>query len=456
MFKRIFLTGFQGAGKTTLGKLISKRLGWELIETDQKISDDSKKTIPEITKNGTDWIQFRSLEHQVLKELLQRENIVIDAGGGMAVNEVFGELNKKLLMDSNNTLIVLLTAPDKVLINRIKKAESIRFGSRPILNAIKARNIQESKEKLSKAKLLKIKIEDALKVLEKRKRLYKKLTDLEIDTNKFSAPNYLNNICVIIGDPIEHSLSPLIHNTAYKALTIDDKYIYLPIRVSKESLEKAIELIKKLNIKGISVTVPLKEEVLKYLNKVEKEAKKIGAVNTIVNNEGILTGYNTDWIGAVKSLVEKTSLSGKNIAVIGAGGSARAVIYGLVKKGAMVKVFNRSEDKAKRLAKKFGCEFGSMKNLQEISDMDIIVNATSVGMNEDKSPIDKKLIRKHQIVFDCVYSPLETKLLKDAKSKGAKIIFGTEMLLYQGVEQFKLYTGLDAPISEMKKALEST
>lgn len=261
-------------------------------------------------------------------------------------------------------------------------------------------------------------------------------------------------ICMSIGYPIRSSKSPSLHTVAYKALKIEDQFVYIRAEVKPENLKMAMEGVRGFGIRGVSVTMPHKQEVMKYLDELDETAKVIGAVNTIVNKDGKLIGYNYDWVGAVKPLEKRTSLRGKKIAVLGAGGAARAVVFGLTKSGAKVKIFNRLIDKAKVLAKEFNAIVGDLSKIEEISEMDIIVNATSVGMNEDKSPIDKSLIKKNQIVFDVVYSPLKTKLLKDAKSQGAEIIYGTEMLLYQAVEQFKLYTGLDAPIEEMRKVLE--
>ena len=235
---------------------------------------------------------------------------------------------------------------------------------------------------------------------------------------------------------------------------IDDQFIYLSAEVKPENLKMAIEGMKGFDIKGMSVTIPYKQVIMKYLDKIDKDAETIGAVNTIVNKDGKLTGYNTDWTGALTALEKRVKLKGKKVALIGAGGAARAIVYGLTKKGAIIKIFNRSIDKAKQLAKAFRCEYTDLKYLDEIVKMDIIINATSVGMNKDKSPIDKKFLRENHIIFDVVYSPKETKLIREAKQKGAKIVYGYEMLLYQGIAQFELYTGMKAPSETMRKTLE--
>ncbi len=261
-------------------------------------------------------------------------------------------------------------------------------------------------------------------------------------------------ICLSIGYPIKTSLSPVIHNAGYKKLGIDREFIFLSAEVKPKDLKMAIDGVRGLGIRGVSVTMPHKQEVMKYLDKIDKEAKIIGAINTIINENGKLIGFNTDYIGALAALEKKINLKGKKVAVIGAGGAARAIVYGLTKKGEIVKIFNRSLDKAKELAKEFGCEFVALNSLKQVLDMDIVINATSIGMNEDKSPIDKKFLNKNQIVFDVVYYPKKTKLIKDATDKGAKVILGYEMLLYQAVAQFELYTKRKAPVEIMRKALE--
>src|SRR3989344_3011268 len=155
-------------------------------------------------------------------------------------------------------------------------------------------------------------------------------------------------ICLSIGYPIKISKSPLMHNTGYKKLGIDDQFIYLSAEVKPKDLKMAIDGARAFGIRGISVTMPYKEKVMKYLDKIDTEAKIIGAVNTIVNNDGVLTGFNTDSTGAIMALEKKTNLKGKKVALIGAGGAARAIVYGLTRKGAIVKIFNRSLDNAKR------------------------------------------------------------------------------------------------------------
>lgn len=469
MFSRIFLVGFRTTGKSTFGKILAEKLGLSFFDMDFLIKEQAGEELDSLTKKGTDWIKFRKIEQEILEDLAQTDRAIISCGGGVGVNNVidkktgktFGELNREVLAKSKDSLVILLTSADEVIEKRLlRKFENKKV--MPFLN-------QEYAEDSSRGKdVIKKQVEDSMKALQERKPLYEEIANFEIDTSHFILPRSLRNLNVVIGDPISHSLSPNMHNESYKALGIENANLFVPIRVNEKKLEKFMGAVRVLGINGISVTIPHKESVIKYLDEVDETAKKIGAVNTILNVEGKLTGYNTDWIGAITALEKKTEFKGKKVAVIGAGGAARAIVYGLVNRGAKVKIFNRTEENAKELADEFGAEFGEMGDIGEVSDYDIVINATSVGLEEDKSPLDKDLISANQIIFDVVYSataertagvshavasPKETRLIKDAKEKGAQVIYGYEMLLYQGMEQFQMYTGYKAPIKEMENAI---
>lgn len=262
-------------------------------------------------------------------------------------------------------------------------------------------------------------------------------------------------ICLIIGDPVEHSLSPVMHNAGYEALGIEDQFVFLGSKVKVVDIDVVVNAMRKMGIHGLTCTIPHKTEVMKFLDEIDETARKIGAVNTVLNRNGRLVGFNTDWLGAIIPLEKITSLSGKKALVLGAGGAARAVVFGLLKKGANVKIFNRTKEKAIKLAEEFQCQVTDLRRDSEIKDFDIIVNTTSVGMKplEKETSIPTEFINDKQIVFDIVYVPHETKLLKEAKKRGAKIIHGVEMLLHQGTAQFEIYTGKKAPEEVMRKIL---
>jgi shikimate dehydrogenase len=256
----------------------------------------------------------------------------------------------------------------------------------------------------------------------------------------------------ILGRNISHSFSPAMHNAGFEYLKLDARYLVFDIE--KKDLSKFIKQVKNENIKGFSVTVPYKEEIIKYLDKISFAAKKIGAVNTVINKNGVLIGDNTDFLGAVNAIGKK-NIKNKNILVLGAGGAARAIIYGLKKYKAKICVINRTVQKAKNLAKYFGVKYDVIENFSKYRP-DIIINTTILGMSPDyieESPYPKNLFEKNQIIMDIVYRPLKTKFLQDAEEKGAKIIKGDKMLFYQGILQFKMFTNLKAPKQIMKDSL---
>lgn len=260
-------------------------------------------------------------------------------------------------------------------------------------------------------------------------------------------------LCCVIGHPISQSISPLVHSTAYKLLNLNFTFVAFDTIDPKS----AIAGMRAFCIKGMSVTIPHKIEVMKYVDRIDEIAQKIGAVNTIVNNNGKLLATNTDYYGAVMALEQKTTIKDKRVALIGAGGAARALIYGLKLKGAQIQLFNRTKKVADKLVKEFQIE-GSflLKDQERISASDIIINATPVGMIPEinNSPIPAGTIKSKHIVFDIINKPYMTKLLTQAKQNGATIIHGSEMLLYGASLQFKLFTGFDLPIEDIRKVLQ--
>lgn len=264
-----------------------------------------------------------------------------------------------------------------------------------------------------------------------------------------------SSLCLIIGDPVSHSLSPAMHNAAYTALGIP--FVMAAGHVKAERLADAIRGMSALNIKGLAVTMPHKVTIVDLLDEVDPVARKIGAVNTVVNVSGRLVGYNTDWLGILRPLERETSLTGKSVAILGAGGAAQAAIYACTSAGASVTIFNRSVDKAKALTAAFGPNVQSLNDAQDLSAYDIIINTTSVGMGDTsgQSPIQGSSIAKHHIVFETIYAPATTKLLQLSQEVGAKTILGSAMFLEQGVAQFELHTGVKAPKAEMEIILQS-
>jgi shikimate dehydrogenase len=268
-------------------------------------------------------------------------------------------------------------------------------------------------------------------------------------------------ICGIIGDPIEHTMSPVMHNAAFKNKGVD--YVYLPFRVKKEELGKAIEGMRALNIRGLNVTIPHKVAVIQFLDKLDHLADKIGAINTIVNNDGVLKGYNTDATGFLRALRERgIEPKGKSVVILGAGGASRAISFILAERGSSLVILNRTWNKAKictdRISEIFQREATALKLNREnlaaaLSKADILVNATSVGMspNIDETPVTSDLLRPNLVVYDIVNNPIKTRLQREAEVVGATVISGLDMLVWQGALAFEKWTGLKAPIRVMRE-----
>jgi len=268
-----------------------------------------------------------------------------------------------------------------------------------------------------------------------------------VDYYRIKKINKNTKIVGLIGNPVEHSWSHIIHNAGFDKLDINA--VYLKFQVDK--LREFIDYFKKLNAFGFSVTIPHKIEVIKYLDAIDKKAEEIGAVNTIVIKNGKLIGYNTDCDGAIQALKKKIRLRNKNIVLLGAGGSTRALAYGLKEEKANITILNRTIGKAKNLAEYFDCNYGSLEDLKNL-DYDILINATSIGMYPkiNDSLVQINLIKKNSVIFDIVFNPFKTKLLKDAEKKNCIVIPGFEMLINGAALQFELWTGKKAPEQLMR------
>ncbi len=260
----------------------------------------------------------------------------------------------------------------------------------------------------------------------------------------------------IFGFPVEHTLSPLMHNAAFRVLGLD--MCYLPFRVTPEDLPEAVNAIRALNFLGVNLTVPHKEKVIPLLDEVDNEALFIGAVNTIVNSNGRLKGYNTDGKGFMSSLSEeKIVIEGRKILIIGAGGASRAISYYLSETAQGLFLYDIDRAKAVSLVNDFKKIRGNVfliDDIKNVKNFDIVINATPLGLKpEDPLPLNPELITSYMIVCDLIYK--KTEFLKEAEKKGVKILDGSGMLLWQGALAFELWTGMKAPVDVMRKALQS-
>ena len=257
----------------------------------------------------------------------------------------------------------------------------------------------------------------------------------------------------IIGYPLSHSLSPVMHNRAFEELGINAIYLYFPCR----QVEGVVAGMKSLSIKGLSVTIPHKERICEHVDELDPMAKSIGAINTLVNTGEKVIGYNTDAYGALRALKNRVAeLKEKEVLIIGAGGAARAIGFALKEEGAKISITNRTEKKGISLANELNARFYPLSNIKGV--FDIVVQTTPLGMYpeiEKMPPVSDSIFTKRPVVMDIIYNPMETAFLKVAKKRGCKVISGVDMFVYQGAKQFELWTGREAPIDIMRETVIS-
>ena len=381
-----------GSGKTEVSKKLSAILDLPLVEVDDlTLKLSGRASVSEIFKLDGE-AKFRDFEKLALESIGLGDAIISMGGGG----------NLELIQGK----MIYLKTSFEVITERLKDKID-----RPLFD------------------------DEAGKLYEKRCPIYEKQADIIIETDFLSVDEVCQktvknlNIFMVIGAPVSHSLSPKMHNAGYDELGLD--FFYLTKKIPVEDLKHVPDFMRMYGIKGISVTAPHKIEIIKYLDEIEDTAKEIGAVNTLINKNGKIVGYNTDFL-AISDLLKNHRA--KKVAILGEGGMAKAMAYA----SGNFKIFSR------KLA-----NFAS----SEIVDFGVIMNATPIGINPDESPIQAKFLRKGQIVFDAVYSQKETRLIREAKEAGAETVNGKEILLKQGIAQFKLFTGQDAPEEVMRKSL---
>jgi 3-dehydroquinate dehydratase/shikimate dehydrogenase len=253
----------------------------------------------------------------------------------------------------------------------------------------------------------------------------------------------------VAGDPIAHSLSPAIMNAALRRENVNGVFLGLHAK----SLKDLLACVRQIPIQGLAITMPYKQEIIPHLDNTDPATSKIGACNTVVRSDGKLYGFNTDTSGVVRPLEQRMTLQDARILVLGAGGAARAAVFGLKDRGAQLFILNRSLPAAQKLARQAKARTIKRADLKRL-DFDVIINATPVGMgNTRESPLNADEI-KAQYIFDMVYDPAETKLLRLAKERGAQVIAGSEMFVHQAARQFEIWTGKPAPREDMLRIVQ--
>jgi shikimate dehydrogenase len=460
--KRIVLTGFRGTGKTEIGRILAAQHRVQFLDTDALIEQKTGRSIPEIFHDDGEE-RFRTIERDVIASLPPADAI-ISTGGGAVVDPVNME---HLRRDST---VILLTADPGTIEERLARSP------RPPLTNLPLR-------------------EEIAEILDTRRQCYAASADLCIDTNgttpatatviitdrlgrgvptpsarkdglayfrggRVPAPalrrleeilanppsDPLTRLLGVAGNPALHSRGPRLFNALFAEYGLNNHYTFF----EDPAIARIMELARSLDVKGLSVTIPFKQDVMALVDEVDEAARRIGAVNTVVFACGTATGYNTDWIGVRKPLED---LRGSKAVLLGAGGVASAAAFALVDLEMDVTILNRTPEKAKELALRSGCRWAAWDTFDLIHP-DLVVNATPLGMEPDiRSPLRGEQLYPDLTVFDLVYTPPVTPLIEMALAQGCKIITGTGMFTEQAKEQFRLFFGIEVPSETIRRLL---
>jgi len=437
----IVLIGFPGVGKSSIGKLVAERLALPFVDTDEEIVRQEGRPITHIFRESGEPF-FRELERGVIRQVSQLEGAVISTGGG----SVLDPGNVELLGQHGH--LIYLTATPEAVYERLKDQTD-----RPLLLAQTRWELAEKIRQLMRRRafdyiqstnVIDVTCLDREDVADRIIRIYR--GELRI--------------CLygLVGGNLERTLSPLMHNAAFNHHRLPCLYHCF----ETDDLQAVVARVRRLRIAGFNVTFPYKQTILPLLDELTPEARAIGAANTITNQNGRLTGSNTDAPGAVRYLravlqrkAPGFALAGARAVVIGYGGAGRAVAYGLMQAGCRLTLAGRRAEAAAEAAGSLGASHIPLQQLN-CAEFDLLVNATPVGMGElqDETPISCAALRPGMIVYDLVYSPLETRLLREAAASGCIAVDGLGMLLHQGALSYQQWTGRRAPRYLMERVIK--
>jgi shikimate dehydrogenase len=461
--KRIVFCGFRGTGKTEIGKIVAARTALPFIDTDVLIEQQTGRSIPDIFhEDGEE--RFREEEQKVIAGL-PKSNAVISTGGGVVTDPVNMEHLRR-----DSVIIVLHAGIDTIEARLSRKP-------RPPLTGLPLR-------------------EEVAEMMERRQQHYQAAADFCIETSETTPeaaaaavmgllshgsipeknrapcisffrsgripqkcmerlekvlsdnpPDPLTRLMGVAGYPCAHSKGPFLFNALFAEYDLDYHYTWF----EDPRPDKILSMARHLDVKGLSVTIPFKQEIIPLIDEIDEHAaQQIGAVNTVIFSCGTARGYNTDWIGVRKPLA---GLKGSKAVLLGAGGAAAGAAFALTDLDMDVTILNRTPEKAKELAEQFGCRWGGLPDFDTVRP-DVVVNATPLGMKPgDTSPLRDDQLHRGMTVFDLVYTPPVTPLIKAARKAGCTIITGTEMFIGQAKEQFSLFFGIDVPAEKIRKLL---
>jgi len=461
--RRIVFCGFRGTGKTEVGRIVAQTLHLPFIDTDTMIEQQTGRSIPNIFhEEGEE--RFRAVERDVVATL-PKKDVVVGTGGGAVMDPTSMEYLRK------ESVLVLLVSDIDTIEQRLKRKP------RPPLTNLPLR-------------------QEIAELLDRRRQHYHAAADFCIDTSGTTPAMAAENVIIILKDgvvpfnnrtkgleffrtgrippqalhtleeiltgserdpltrimgvagyPCAHSKSPALFNALFDRFRLNYHYTWF----EDPDIAEIMMVARSLDARGLSVTIPFKQDVMKYLDEIDEHAaREIGAVNTVVFSCGSAIGYNTDWIGVRKPLI---SLKGVTAVLLGAGGAALGAAYALNDLDMKVTILNRTPKNAEILAEKYGFHWGTLDELGKIKP-DLVVNTTPLGMHpDDHSPLSDDQLNREMTVFDLVYTPPETPLIQQARRIGCRTITGTEMFVEQAREQFYLYFGIDVPAEQVRELI---
>lgn len=441
---KVVLTGFRGTGKTSVGRTLADRLQAPFFDTDALVERRAGMPIPEIFRRHGE-AHFRALEREAIASLRAAEGVISTGGGAVSDPANVADLRW-------HGTVFLLSAAPRVIHERIAGSDRPGLTGLPPAEEVQTLLARRKEAYLGAAdicidtgrrtpsevaSLISRQIEGDADISPDKKRerdgLLGRLGLSDLGEMIDQDPGL--RVCAIAGNPCAHSKSPLLYNRLFAHFGMHYHYT----RLEWPDAATIIRLANLLPLKGLSVTIPFKTDVMRHIDEVDDHAAAIGAVNTVVRCGGRIYGHNTDWLGVRAPLAHRR---GARAVVLGAGGAAAAAVYALVSLDMDVTVLARTPDAARRLAERFGCRWGALEDFRG-SDADVVVHATPVGMEPDtRSLLASGDLRAGTTVFDLVYTPPETPLIRAAKEAGCEAISGTEMFVHQAAEQFRLITGI--------------
>ncbi|MGB9175157.1 MAG: shikimate dehydrogenase [Methanoregula sp.] len=461
--KRIVFCGFRGTGKTEIGRIVAKRTALPFIDTDTVIEQQTGRSIPDIFhEDGEE--RFREEERKAIAGL-PKSDTVISTGGGVVTDPVNMEHLRR------DSVVIVLHADIDTIEERLAKKPRPPLTGLPLREEI-AEMMDRRRQHYQAAADFCLDTSDTTpdtaaagvmnllhqgNILLKNRvpcisffksgRIPQKCMERLLPILSDNPPDPLTRLTGVAGYPCAHSKGPFLFNALFAEYGLDYHYTWF----EDPELDEILSVARHLDVKGLSVTIPFKQAIIPLIDEVDEHAaQQIGAVNTVIFSCGIARGYNTDWIGVRKPLVD---LKGAKAVLLGAGGAAAGAAFALTDLDMDVTILNRTPEKARVLAERFGCRWGDLSDFDTVRP-DVVVNSTPLGMSPgDLTPLRDDQLRKGMTVFDLVYTPPVTPLIEAARRAGCTTITGTEMFIGQAREQFYLFFGIDVPQEKIRELL---